>query len=152
MGLGFLAVLLAILLPIVLLGALQIEDWRRDLTTNWARTDASSTDPLLRPPTIRASTAEAAAWLEGFAANRPAWKVVGQTLDAEGGRVRLERTTRLWRFVDDVEVTLARVSEGVSLEATSRSRVGKGDLGQNPRNLRELLAALRADFPADGAR
>ena len=32
--------------------------------------------------------------------------------------------------------------DGARLELTSASRLGKGDLGQNPRNLEELLRAV----------
>jgi uncharacterized protein (DUF1499 family) len=37
----------------------------------------------------------------------------------------------------------AQAKERVVITATSQSRVGKGDLGQNPRNLIELTTALR---------
>lgn len=37
------------------------------------------------------------------------------------------------------------------VDATSRSRIGKGDLGQNPRNLAELVRALTASSPGGKA-
>jgi uncharacterized protein (DUF1499 family) len=65
---------------------------------------------------------------------------------AEASEVRAVRTTRLFRFRDDVT---ARVRpwvrpypDGARLELTSASRLGRGDLGQNPRNLEELLRAV----------
>jgi len=61
--------------------------------------------------------------------------------------VYLVRTTRLMRYKDDVMVTLKRVGNETSVDVFSRSRVGKGDLGQNPRNIRELLAHI-ASFTA----
>jgi uncharacterized protein (DUF1499 family) len=54
----------------------------------------------------------------------------------------------LFRFKDDITVrVINRGSERV-LAAKSRSRVGKGDLGQNPRNLKQLLEAVRTKLEA----
>lgn len=47
----------------------------------------------------------------------------------------------------------ARVSsaqDGARLELTSASRMGKGDLGQNPRNIKELLRAVDREVGAPG--
>lgn len=60
--------------------------------------------------------------------------------------LRAVRATSVLRFEDDVTVT-AEPGDGRSrLKLTSASRIGKTDLGQNPRNLRELLAALDAEL------
>src|SRR5204863_3064005 len=72
------------------------------------------------------------------------WKLISRL--AQDGHVELHfvRSTRLVRFQDDIHVRIGPVPAGGSvLHADSRSRIGKGDLGQNPRNLRELLAAVR---------
>ncbi|CAA9486148.1 MAG: hypothetical protein AVDCRST_MAG12-1816 [uncultured Rubrobacteraceae bacterium] len=61
---------------------------------------------------------------------------------AEGNEVRAVRKTRLFRFADDVTARVSPDPDGARLELTSASRVGKGDLGQNPRNLVELLRAV----------
>lgn len=39
---------------------------------------------------------------------------------------------------------------GARLELTSASRVGKGDLGQNPRNIEELVRAVDREVGAPG--
>lgn len=57
--------------------------------------------------------------------------------------VRLVRATRFWRFEDDVTVKISPAEGGSVVTAQSQSRVGKGDLGQNPRNLIELLGEVR---------
>jgi uncharacterized protein (DUF1499 family) len=44
--------------------------------------------------------------------------------------------------VDDVHVRLIADGVNTRVEAKSQSRVGVGDLGQNPRNLRQLTNAL----------
>ncbi|MFK8111816.1 MAG: DUF1499 domain-containing protein [Rubripirellula sp.] len=36
-------------------------------------------------------------------------------------------------------------SGATRVEAQSQSRVGKGDLGQNPRNLKEIMSELRGE-------
>lgn len=59
------------------------------------------------------------------------------TNDAE-----LVRTTKILRFKDDVEIEVSADGEGSRLTASSASRVGKSDLGQNPKNLEELFAAV----------
>ena len=58
--------------------------------------------------------------------------------------VHLTRKTRLFRFVDDVHLRIFPDGGGSRVEGTSQSRVGKGDLGQNARNLRELFRDLRS--------
>lgn len=62
--------------------------------------------------------------------------------------LRAVRTTSVLRFKDDVTVVTAAGAEPgrARLELESASRIGRGDLGQNPRNLRELLEALAAEL------
>lgn len=74
----------------------------------------------------------------------PNWSVVYQ----EGNVLHAVRTTRLLRFKDDITVEAhpgARPDHS-RLEIYSASRLGKGDLGQNPRNLRELAGALEKEL------
>jgi len=61
---------------------------------------------------------------------------------AEGSEVRAVRKTRLFRFSDDVTARVRPDPAGARLALTSASRLGRGDLGQNPRNLEELLRAV----------
>ncbi|SMP50894.1 Protein of unknown function [Neorhodopirellula lusitana] len=74
-------------------------------------------------------------------------------------RLHLTRTTPLFRFVDDIWVDVLPLDDSdsrsdsdsgtqVLVNARSQSRVGKGDLGQNPRNLK----ALRDGMLASGLR
>jgi uncharacterized protein (DUF1499 family) len=67
------------------------------------------------------------------------WRVESES----PGELRLTRRTRVFRFVDDVIVTFKPAGPGTMIHAASKSRVGKGDLGQNRRNILELFAALR---------
>jgi uncharacterized protein (DUF1499 family) len=71
----------------------------------------------------------------------PNWNV-----EASGeNEVRAVRTTRLFRFRDDVKVRVYARADGAGSELTGASRVGKNDLGQNSRNIKELLQAVERE-------
>jgi uncharacterized protein DUF1499 len=136
--------LAAAVLAILIVLLLQVENWRRDLTTNFAATDEKSADEWLRP--LRAPLAPAALADRAIGAMQPRanWKLESRTDESNRIDLHFIRTTPVMRFKDDIRVHIEPDSAGGSvLNAQSRSRVGKGDLGQNPRNLRELLASVR---------
>ncbi len=76
----------------------------------------------------------------------PRWRLG----DSAENEVQAVRTTRLFRFRDDVTARVTPAPDGARLELTSASRVGKGDLGQNPRNIKELLRAVDREVGAPG--
>lgn len=121
---------------------LRVDDWRRDFTTNVASTDGSSS---LEPLRLNGSVEETVQRLKEYVADRPHWKWVEQAETVDGVVIDLVRRTWLFRFEDDVQVKVARDAAGTSIvvDAISRSRVGRGDLGQNPRNIKELFAWLQ---------
>ncbi len=143
-------------LPIVVLLAIvggslwQVEDWERDLKTNWATTDHSHPNSGQHPVVTKLAPGEVVRELQRIVPQRRGWRIVTITADdgrpvAESDLVRahLVRTTLIFRFQDDVNLTISRKDGTTTGKATSRSRVGVGDLGQNPRNLREILVPLR---------
>jgi uncharacterized protein (DUF1499 family) len=71
----------------------------------------------------------------------PRWRIV--RADPATGCIQATRHTRVFRFVDDVLIRVEPLVEGTRVGARSQSRLGKGDLGQNRRNLIELLQAIR---------
>lgn len=164
----YVIVLLSILLPLALM-AWSIEDWSRDLSTNRAATDQAAEHPLMRPLTQRFSVEQLDLALEEICREQSAWsqpeppkqrpadsliKFEGQVLAER----HLVRTTRLMRYRDDVwlVVTAAPVDiegseEKLRVHMESRSRIGKGDLGQNPRNLREINELLIAKLVLSGS-
>lgn len=120
-----------------------VEDWSRDLTTNYAATSDDARDERLRtiqaasvPEVLGDQVVQAAAAL-------PRWELIEQTGEAGAIRLHFVRTTGLVGYKDDIRVRIEPAGTGSRLSAESQSRVGKGDLGQNPRNLRELLGAIR---------
>lgn len=124
--------------------AFQVDDWGRDLTTNVAETDPHAADTLLRPLSATLPTAEVARRVRAAAGSLPRWRFVAEESDDGTRRLEFVRTSRLFRFRDDVTVWIEGREPHVSIRARSASRVGQGDLGQNPRNLRTLMREVRA--------
>lgn|GEM_PF-1481371 len=130
--------------PLVVLG-LQVDDWSRDLTTNVAETASGHGDARLLPLRVERSLEEVGPVLREVAAAQPAFRFAGE----EDGRLHFERTSALFGFVDDVWVWAEPAGDGCLIQAKAQSRVGKGDLGQNPRTLGALLRALEVEFGDD---
>ncbi len=151
---------LALLLPVVLavvvllvVLATHVDDWSRDLTTNRAHTAPGERQ---EPWEIRGVTLEQAteAAVE-FAQRQAKWELADEKplpgdspltplLDGLPPRTHhFVRTTGLVQYKDDVWLLVTSdADDTLRFFAESRSRVGKGDLGQNPRNLAELRGAL----------
>jgi uncharacterized protein (DUF1499 family) len=110
------------------------------LTRNWADTGEAGSG--LNPVDLPLPPAEALARSEDVINSLPRFRV--ESVDAAAGVIRATRTTRLFRFVDDVTLSLEPTSTGTRVHARSQARLGKGDFGQNRRNLVALLSALRA--------
>jgi uncharacterized protein (DUF1499 family) len=123
----------------------QLEDWKRDLTTNHAKLDPESPDVSLRPLTVGRTPNEVADRVVRWAKEQPRWSLQSRRDSESGITLDLTRTTKMFRFTDDIHVQLEADGDETRIEAESRSRLGKGDLGQNPRNLRELVNGVRED-------
>lgn len=130
-----------------------IDDWSRDLTTNTAWTDDAS--QTLKPLRVAKSPELVKADLLRVVESMSNWRVAdsGEDGSANGDappsgdaalKVHLVRTTTIMRFKDDIWVTLlpGDADGSTIVQVRSQSRLGKGDLGQNPRNIRELLGRL----------
>lgn len=65
---------------------------------------------------------------------------------SSNGGVRAVRSTRILKFKDDVAIKISGIGEASHATLESASRVGKSDLGQNRRNLRELFAAVEGEL------
>lgn len=68
------------------------------------------------------------------------WEVTAR--DRDQGEIRAVATTRVFRFKDDVTITIRREGEGVVVNVRSHSRIGKGDLGTNARRIHQFQAEL----------
>lgn len=112
----------------------------RWFTKNWANT-TEPTHPDLSPLAVPLGPADAVELVRAAVHTLPRWSVIEPTPVG----MQLTRTTRLFRFTDDITVSFVQAGNDRTLiHAESRSRVGKGDLGQNRRNIRELFRAIRA--------
>ena len=135
-------VALAITAVVVFSILIRIDDWSRDWTTNFAVLDDAAADTRLRPVHLSTSPRVVSEQLQQWAEQTPRWNVESAETTDTSAQLHLTRTTPLWRFTDDVRVELSVRDGETILNAESRSRVGKGDLGQNPRNLRTLVEAV----------
>jgi len=144
--LGWIALLLTLVVALSIV--LRIDDWSRDWTQNTAtlRDDARRED--LRPLRLDTNVADTAQRIQSWVDDQSHWNVVSRSSDQAAGTttMHLTRSTAVLRFVDDVHVTIRpNAGGGTTVVATSESRIGKGDLGQNPRNLVELVRGLRPE-------
>lgn len=141
-------VFLVAVLTGLLLVYLTVDDWSRDLSINWAETSAQHVDSGLHPPRVAGTLAETRQIVLQAATSLPGWKDATTSSGAEN-RLAFERTTPWFRFVDDITVELLPDENGTLVTIKSRSRVGKGDLGQNPRNIKELVTAINKTASQD---
>lgn len=68
------------------------------------------------------------------------WEVTDDRSHA--GEIQAVATTPVFRFKDDVTVTVERDGDGAVVNVRSHSRIGKGDLGANARRIRAFQAEL----------
>lgn len=135
-----------LLLAVFVTTAIQVEDWSRDLSTNFAATSAESDDPLLRTLVLSASPEAVAEAIEAFSTDTSLWNVEKKEEQNGGYLLTMTHSTRVIGFIDDVQVFIEPLDDGAQVDLSSQSRVGKGDLGQNPRNIREITSMLLKSF------
>ncbi len=150
---------LAITATILAAIAWRVDDWSRDWTENTAQLSDDASQPELRPVRWDGSAEQAESRICSWVETKRNWQVIGpQDQDAipdsqptsddqqseKNRTLHLTRSTSVFRFVDDLFVTIIPNpnGNGCRIEATSESRLGKGDLGQNPRNLIELTKGI----------
>jgi uncharacterized protein (DUF1499 family) len=131
------------LAALLLLGVLLVAAFWTPLTTNWAALTPDSSDPGLRSLELPYGPNEAVQRVTSVIATLPRWMIV--TVNGPEGTIHATHTTRVWRFVDDVKLRFESLGDGrCRMTGESRSRIGKADLGQNARNLKELRNAVEA--------
>lgn len=136
-----------------------IDDWSRDFTTNEAT--LSSTDVpcanvrgecCLRDGLAGRSVEEVAAGVKMAARRIPTMRFTQEMSDGTKTLLHFERQGRLLRFKSDITVEIVPGRGRPSIEAESSSRVGFGDLGQNPRNLSLMMMELAAVLDCGSSR
>lgn len=127
----------------------------RWLTKNWAETVTPSHSDLMPMRIDRAKYASSGGLPKLLEAAKN-WKVEATAADGSvlSDRVKplvksatfsahLTRKTGTVRFIDDIWVWMDEAAEIPLLQIYSASRLGKGDLGQNRRNILELQKLLQ---------
>ncbi len=137
-------IIAGVVLTILTIICLQVDDWSRDWTQNTSETDPAAKDVDMRPVATGLSTPEFAELVIAAMKDIPRWKLMDQTSDGDD-RTKLDfvHSTFLMRYKDDIAVEIVKTETGSTLYAKSQSRIGKGDLGQNPRNIKELISKVR---------
>lgn len=72
----------------------------------------------------------------------PGWELAGAGRGPGGAELQAVARTRVLRFKDDVTIRVRRRDGASEVAVRSRSRVGKGDFGQNARNIRAFQGEL----------
>ncbi|MEM9827835.1 MAG: DUF1499 domain-containing protein, partial [Planctomycetota bacterium] len=114
------------------------------LTKNEYRLSQDDPDTRLRPWLLAMDADEVATTVDDAIAGHSRWTLLDQLRNSAGHQLHLTRRTPIFRFVDDVRLEITPSSDGCRIDAHSQSRIGKGDLGQNRRNLIELHQLLVA--------
>jgi uncharacterized protein (DUF1499 family) len=121
------------------------------VVTAWPRLNDVETGrtpeyPDLQVSTYAASPGRVAEALKEALDSRPRWTVVGSGQGPGGTVMTAVHQTRLFRFEDDVTVSIRRRDGSTTVSVRSQSRIGEWDFGQNARNVRELLEVLDAEL------
>jgi len=110
------------------------------LTINDVETGKSPAYPHLQPLVVNRSYDEVFQEALAVIASLPRWKLTSASVEV--GAIEAEVETPLCRFVDDVTVRISK-DNPVVVNVRSRSRVGKGDLGKNAKNISLFLDTLK---------
>lgn len=98
--------------------------------------------PDLQPKMYAANVARVAKAAEEAIRHLPRWTLAASGSGTGGHSIQAVSTTRLLRFKDDVTVRIYREGSWTYVSVRSKSRIGKGDFGQNARNIRAFLGEL----------
>lgn len=89
----------------------------------------------LQPLKLRLSESQAFDIIRNLVKAR-GWEIV----HIDGSKIEAVATTPLMRFKDDIVIEIRPAKEGSEIHMRSKSRIGKGDLGENARRIRKLLS------------
>ena len=95
--------------------------------------------PDLEPIRV-SSTPDRALVLARETAESLGWEIL--SVDPAAGRLEAREVSRIFRFVDDIVVRVRPMATGAVIDVRSKSRDGRGDLGENARRIRAFAAAI----------
>lgn len=138
-----LVILAGVVLTVLTVICLQVDDWSRDWTHNTAETDPDAKDVNMRPIDSSLTPNDFADLVIDVMQDVNRWDIKEKSqIGDEIVQVDLIHRTFFVGFKDDVQVEIVKTENGSTLYARSRSRIGQGDLGQNPRNIKELIGKV----------
>ena len=142
-----------VLLVPSLLGALLTTALFYVPVAGWSTNDVTTGEhpgyPDLKPCRYDASPTNTLQYAAAAASGIRNWKVTGR--DENTGTLRVEVTTALPLFTDDVLVTVTptgKNNDSSLVMIRSHSRVGRADLGENARHIHALQTAMDQRLPA----
>ena len=100
--------------------------------------------PDLRVHDYAASPEKVAQAVKEVLGRLPGWTLVGAGQGSAGHAVQAVHETGFFVLKEDITIQIRREGARTRVSVRSRSQAGPWDLGQNARNIRELLAALDA--------
>lgn len=100
--------------------------------------------PDIQPQTLRFSPELVVERAVETVEQIPRWTV--RDVDRDAGEIHAEAKSRLFGFTDDVTVTIEPSGAGCVVNVRSASRIGRGDFGQNARNIRLFQSSLEANL------
>jgi uncharacterized protein (DUF1499 family) len=117
---------------------MSFKDW---FTKNIYVTKPNDSDPFFHPRRYEKTKEEIIQAVQGLLKElAPRWRV--EEYRENQGRIHATHAGLL-PFAEDVNIYVVQGLDGITtLDMTSQSRGGKGDWGQNKRNIREFLTAL----------
>jgi uncharacterized protein (DUF1499 family) len=95
--------------------------------------------PDLEPIRV-SSTPDRALVLARETAESLGWEIL--SVDPAAGRLEAREVSRIFQFVDDIVVRVRPMATGAVIDVRSKSRDGRGDLGENARRIRAFAAAI----------
>lgn len=122
------------------------ETWKATLH-RWLNENRADTRGACAPAGGRYAASFARVWDEivAYAGRQPRWSLVHS--DETSGILTLTCRSRVLRLVADLTVWVSLDREGFTrVEARSRARVGRGDLGVNRRRIERLITHLDTTF------
>jgi uncharacterized protein (DUF1499 family) len=96
--------------------------------------------PDITPRVYREKTSEVFDAALHAVSRLPRWSLVRSA--EEKGELSAEASTRVLGFIDDVIIRVSTRGQDTVVDVRSASRVGRGDFGQNARNIRAFLEEL----------
>lgn len=107
---------------------------------NVVETGTTPEYPDIQPRSYRAGVSQVCDAALHAVDRMPRWTLVSN--QSESGEIKAEARSLVFRFVDDVVILVIPQGASTVVSVRSASRIGRGDFGQNARNIRAFFEEL----------